>query len=647
MGSSLPGAEKPAPTRTSTRPTPPDSAEELWVPLRSWTSARPGRPVLLAALALILLQAIIRGYVLFGGYFLYDDFAFIGRAQSQPLWSSEYLFTSWNGHVMPGAFAYVHLLTGLWPVDYVPVVLGSLVLQAVLAVLVYAILSALFGRRPAILVPLAFFLFTTTTLPATAWWAAALNQLPGMTSVAAALWFHIRYHRRGRLLDGLLGVVSLLVGLAFSEKVLLAIPVVLALSLLYFTPGAPATRIRACIRSSRAVWGAYVGIGVLYATYYLVAVPTPVGSNVSADLVATTMGVNLFDALLPAAYGGPFRWMRLGVGAISDTPYALVVLAAVFTALVITWSVYRRYRAVFGWLVLLGYWAANAAILGMTRAATVGPIIGREYRYSTDVALIAAVFGALALLPIRGDAVIGHVQRLIPRRPATAPSRSGSGSYEAPVAVAATVALVVAASISTMQFDTMWRNQVTPKFVATAVEDLRRANTKPVVMADLPFPDSAAPNNTPLGARAQWVLGALPERPVFLTDGHFTNQLYVLDDAGHVREAAIDGFRNKPGPDQGCGWRINEDPVTVPLQGTTMAWVWFTRVGYIASLDGQVRVTVGVTTTTVDVKAGVNQFFVLGSGAIDEVTFSGLTYGTMCTDEIAVGFAKPVPQTQP
>ena len=630
-----------------------DDDAALWVPFRSWLQQDRSRMVLVWAIALLGIQATFRGFVMFGGWFLYDDLSFIERAATQPLWSTSYLFTSWNGHVMPGAFAWVHLLTSLWPLNYVPVAISGLAMEALAGVAMYALLAALFGRRPAILVPLALYLFGTITLPATLWWAAALNQLPGITAVTLALLGQVHYHRTGRLRYGLLGVVSFVAGLLFSEKVMLAVPAVFLLTLLYFTPGPPWRRLRDCLRSHFALWVSYAVIASAYFIYYVVAVPSPVNGHPNAVVALKTMGVNLIYAIIPAIFGGPFTWEQLGVGGIASPPAAVVFIGAVVTALLVAWSVMRRHRAIFGWLIIAGYWAANSFILGMTRAPWVGPVIGREYRYSTDLAVIITVFGGLAWLPLYGQWKRGTPQHLIARRGASTTEPTPRNPIaglptvtESGLALGMTIALVVSALISTMAFDTDWRNEVTPRFMNTIRGDLGSAHRR-VTMADLILPNSAAPSGAVLGVSTHTAVAAMPNSPLFLKPGTSSDNLYMVDDIGHVRQVWVDGFSNAEGPEPGCGWRVGPEPVVVPLRGTTMNWQWYVQIDYIASLEADTTVTVGTVATKVHVNPGVNSLYLMSEGAVSDVRFSGLTYGSLCTDSIAVGFAKPLAQTHP
>jgi hypothetical protein len=630
-----------------------DLDEPLYTPFRGWFEAKPGRPVLAAAVALILLQALVRGYVKFGSWFIGDDLAFIGRAERLPFWSPEYLLAGWNGHFMPGAFAYVRLLTALWPLNYVPVGVGDLLLQALAGLLMYALLTSLFGARPAILVPLAVFLFSPMTLPAFVWWAAALNQLFGQIAMILVLLLHVRYHRTGRVRYGVLGALSLLVGLAFSEKLLLTVPVVCALTLFYFTGGPPLLRVRRAVGQHARVWVAYAAVVVPYLAYYTTHVKSPIDARRNLTLTLDTLGTALGHAVLPALFGGPWRWMPIGVqGGIANPGTAMVTVVAVASALVVWASVVRRRRAIFAWVVIATYTLVNAVILGVTRGPWVGPIIGAEYRYSTDACVIFAIFGALAFLPLHGHFAGGQPQRLVTRRvgrrvqtEAPAPSAL-QGPGESAVASGLAIAVLVSSMVSTFAYDHLWRNDNIRNFFTTTQRDY--ANVKRgVTLADTNFPENIQSGLFGEWGRTSALFAAFRPRPEFLTPGRYASDLLLTDDSGHLRLATVEGFTNVPGSVKGCGYRIEDALVSIKLGATTLPWLWYVRIGYIASDDATTTVRAGRTVTSAKVHRGLGNLFVMGDGAIGTVELSGLSAGALCTDDVAVGFLKAVPGTHP
>jgi hypothetical protein len=640
-----PSAE-PAPASDTGIPAEQPNPEILYTPFRR-LGGSPGRVVMLVGYGLIVGQAVLRGWSKFGGWFVIDDLAFVGRAQTMDPWSLEYLFEGWNGHLMPGAFVLVNILTDLAPWDYVPVALVDLAGQALLGVLVLRLLSGLFGKRPAILVPFTIFVMSPMTLPAFLWWAASLNQLWGQIAMALVLLAHVHYHRTGRMRYGLAGVLALLGGLLFSEKVVLMVPVVFLLSLLWFTPGPPIARVRLVLRRSRLVWVAYAVTAVGYGVLYVLTARTPGTEDSSLTIAVETAGTGLVRAVLPGLLGGPLTWNQVGAGGVAAPADGLVVLSMVTAVLVVAWSVYRNARAVFGWIVILGYIAVNSMLLGVTRATIIGPLIGAEYRYHTDELLIIVVFGSLTLLPVVGDFVLGPFQRLVPRRGATAPAADPDRGREVMATAVVASLVLVMSTLSTVRFDPLWRSDVGRDYFATVEGDLARVGG-PVTLADVAVP--AGVQNAlmfPMNMTSFLFAGLTPT-PRFLQLGHpAEDAFYVPDEEGNLLLGTIDGFTNTPGPVEGCGWQVERDPVSVPLDLTTVNWIWTARISYLASLDADAVVSMGETTTPVHISAGSHTLYVVGQGAIGEVTISDLTYGTLCTDDVEVGFTNALPGTGP
>jgi hypothetical protein len=644
-----PSAER-APSGARPDPAEDSGQEVLYIPFRR-VGGSPERVVMLVGYALILFQAVLRGWSKFGGWFLIDDLSFIGRALNQDQWSAEYLLEGWHGHLMPGAFVMVNLLTDLAPWDYAPVAIVDLAGQALLSVLVLRLLTTLFGRRPAVLVPFTIFVMSPITLPAFLWWAASLNQLWGQLAMVLMLLAHVRYHRTGRLAAGLGGILALLVGLLFSEKVILMVPVVFLLTLLWFTPGPPLDRLRLALSRSRMLWLGYAAVSMAYVVLYLVTANSPESAKSSLTVAVETAGTGLIRAVVPGLIGGPVTWSPIDTGAVAAPADWLVVLALLIVLLTILFSIYRAARAVFGWVVVVGYITVNAALLGLSRATFTGPLIGAELRYHTDELLIIVVFGSLTLLPVVGHFAIGPFQRLVLRREGSALgvewSSEASRRIEALGSGALAALVLVISTLSTVRFDPMWRANAAHDYFATVEQDLARSET-PLTIADVPVPPAVQyPFAFPLNLTS-FLFAGLEPAPEFLQIGRPAHdEFYIPDEQGHLLLAQVEGFENEPGPVEGCGWKVEREPVAVPLRTTTLHWTWTARISYLASLDADAVVTVGETSTPVDISAGAHTLYVVGLGAIREVTISDLTYGTLCTDDIEVGFTNPVPGTGP
>src|SRR6516225_10232873 len=114
------------------------------------TNARIGPPyrrVILAAVALVAAQLVIRGVLAFGGYFYWDDLILIGKAGTQGILSPSYLFDDHDGHVMPAAFLIAGALTRLAPLVWTGPAISLLVLQLLVSLALLRALYVILGWR--------------------------------------------------------------------------------------------------------------------------------------------------------------------------------------------------------------------------------------------------------------------------------------------------------------------------------------------------------------------------------------------------------------------------------------------------------------------------------------------------------------------
>ncbi|HEV7146675.1 MAG TPA: hypothetical protein VGN48_06705, partial [Pedococcus sp.] len=459
-----------------------DDTEVLYFPFRDWMTAKPERLIGAIAAGLILVQILVRLYLKAGTWYYIDDYAFIARADTLPLWSADYLLKGWNGHLMPGSFLWVAFLNHFWHMSYGAVIVTDTLGQIAVDVLFYRLLVSLFGSRPAILVPFTIFVITPATLPAYLWWAASINQLPGQAALIGALLLQVRYHRTGQVRCAVLGAATVLVGLLFSEKVLLAVPCVLALTFLFFTPGSPLKRLRRFVsRHSRALIG-YLLVAVPYAVFYAFVVPTPVERGASLQDMVTTSSNAISHALLPGLLGGPWDWQpALGLGAYANPSPGAVLAVSIVAVMVVCWSVIRSHRAVFAWAIVGAYELVNTLLLGMSRTALFGPWIGSEYRYSTDAAVVTIVFGAMAFVGMRTDFAGDRPLPLIPR---WAPEGRAVPAISETMIVGLTCsAIMVSGIVSTSRAEPFWRNTAAREFFAAAQSDIAAAK-RSIPLAD-------------------------------------------------------------------------------------------------------------------------------------------------------------------
>lgn len=654
-------------TDHTTRQAPPEAGGPLtqvaerpqfYRPVHDWLNARPGRRVAEVAYLLIAIQTAWRLWLAMKGWFVGDDFAFIGRAYEYPLLSHKYLFLAYANHFMPGAFVQVWLWSHAAPYNFVVPTLVDAVLQLATAVVVYRILTALFGRRWVIIAPLAMFLCTTITVPAFVWWAAALNQAPQQLAFASALLCQIRYLQTGSQRRGLAGVLCILGGLAFSEKTLLCVPFILVFTVLFFVEGPPLSRPWRLLRRMPLVTSAYLFVAASYAVFYVLVVPSPTHAGTTSSGFVSLARLQMFYAYIPGLFGGPWHWQPLGTNAaLADPPLPAVLACAVAMACIVYVSIKLAHRSVFGWFLLLGYMSANVVLLGLSRAAIVGPNLGLEYRYITDLGLVSTICISLALIPLSADCGIGVPQRLVPRpeaADAVARWRSSQLAEALPsvrgTSVLAVVTLLLIAS--GVWSSSRYVKIFSPNYARPIIVGAQKHAPK--------LPPDAVVSDTPLASAAIWALVfpyTIPSRALrpldlklsYLHVGQATDRLVVLDDDGNFRRAAINGLVANPGPAINCGWRVDAEPVAITLPNATLVpWTWVVRIGYIATADATTVVTAGSKSVPIAVHRGLGEVFVMVEGMVTSVRLGGLSDGAgLCTNDVQVGTAVPIPGSTP
>ncbi len=116
---------------------------------------------------------------------------------------------------------------------------------------------------------------------------------------------------------------------------------------------------------------------------------------------------------------------------------------------------------------------------------------------------------------------------------------------------------------------------------------------------------TAFPDNLP-----SRLLGSLP-RVRAVAAG---TDLETLDAGGTpVRAAVVAGAESPAGPQDGCGYRVGAEAVTVPVEGDA-EFFWWATVSYLASADTTLTLGLGEREERVEVLAGLHTLFLRGEG---------------------------------
>ncbi|MET0765668.1 MAG: hypothetical protein ABWY29_12440 [Blastococcus sp.] len=621
-------AEAPADTHAGS-----DATTSVW----RWTGSR---SALAAVVAMIVAAIGLRTWLVSERWLYTDDLLTGTRAWEMDLLSRAYLLDDQGGHLVPGPLLTSGLLTRLAPLEWWPLATVLIAAQIAAALAVLRLLRVLVGDRPALLVPLAVFLFSPLTLGAVGWWSAATLTLPVQIGLPLICADALLLARTGRRRYAVTGSLALLVTLAFQERAIVVPLLAFGLVAVLLHAQGEMFPARVAWRRARALWVGLLLVLALWAWAFLsFATTETAGSATVGQAMALTR--SLLWNLLPALIGGPWSWSDAPPGTpLSEGPSWMFVAACVGLGLLVAWTCWRRKSAVALWAVAAAFVVANQAPVGLGRGSTgFADVLPLTFRYFTAEAVVTAlVVAVLLVLPRRSPAAEGALHGL---RQAAAPllahlrNTTVARRSSALLVPLLTVAFVASSVVSTVEFERSWSGDPSKDYLTTAREALAAAGPSPLL--DLPVPEDimwslAAPYN-----KASRIFGPLTDRPDF---ADATHDLRVLDETGELRPARVaPSLAVQQGPTD-CGWRI---PATgsadVPLDAPLFHWVWTAELDYTAARDGHATVRMGVgEPVEVPVLRGSHTVYVHLVGDGGALTVTGETRGLdLCVGSGVVG----------
>jgi hypothetical protein len=602
-------------------------------PLRRWTGAhwvRNGVVLLIAG------QLLVRMWVASQRGLYADDLQYGSQAITMDLFSSEFLFGDRGGHFMPGALLLTGVLSRLFPMEWGPVATVLVLLQLLASLSVLRMVRVLLGDRPAVLVPLAVYLFCPLSLGSYAWWAAAMNSVPLQIGLAWVVGDAVLLLRTGRRRHAVTGTVALLLTLLFYERAVLVPFMAFAVVAVLLHVRGSSTPLRAAWQQARELW---IGVAVVLAAWgfaFVTAVPSEAVGSATVGQIATLTRIAAAN-LVPALAGGPWRWADLPGTPLAAAPAPMATASGLGLAVLVLWTAWRRRGAGLIWAAGAAYFFAGAVLVGLGRGAMIiSDVLPMTFRYfAAEAVVFALVVAVLFVLPERAPAADPGRLRVLLRGVTGRPGRSTPVQVGRWLAVPVlTVAFVLSSLISTDTYLQAWSSDPTRTYLANARASLAAAGDSPLL--DQNVPDEVMWGPFDPYNRASRVFLPLEDRPEF---AEATDQLRMLDQTGRLRPAHVLPGVFVQQPPSGCWQMPSGGSADVPLDVAMFHWVWTAELHYTATMDGVVTVRMGVgEPVEVPVLRGSHTVYVRLVGDTDKLSFAAKTRGLgLCVRSGVVG----------
>ena len=581
------------------------------------------------AMAILGVFVVVRAWWLSLTWFKEDDLAYLYRAATSPL-GPRYLFTRWDGHLMPGAFGTVWIMQHLFHSAWWPVVAFSAACQIAAGVLLWRVLVLFVGERPALLPIFTVYVISPLVLDASMWWAVGMQFLPLQVGWCAVLLLFHRALHSGKGIDLVWLAVAYIATTLYFEKAAFLAPFLVALcAAVPLVEDAGRTAWGRLRRGARPIL-VLVVVAFVETVLYVV---TPINHDSTPPVTFSQIrgaAWNLVThTLVPSLFGGPWRWLHVGrAGAIAIPSYVAIGVSGSLLVGIVVLSVLLRRRVMRLWLILLGYIAAAVAAVSAGRVGVLGSLTGLVSRYIADAALPAVLIIAFALLGTRFDGA--DARRVLPgwlhRRLRTA-------THSVPLGVGVSLALIASALVSLVPLARYTR----PAGARAYVE---RATTTASIYRE---PVELLPQFVPANVMNALLFPNNSSRVVLLpTGGPFSfvttsRRLFFVRDDGTVVPGRVDGITTETPAGQQCIARASEQrPGVAPLAVDVFSWAWAVSVTVSVDTASVVAVQLGDQKVSFPVPPGrsITAFQIVGGGATMSVSVLG---GSVCVERIVIG----------
>ncbi len=596
-----------------------------WWRVSTWVGEPLNRrqQTLVAVGILIAAQVALRAWGVFNSWFYSDDFIFLEDALKHDL-SLSFLFRPHDSHLMAPGIAISWFVAHAGPYSWGLAASITVALQLVADLACLKTLTTLFGWRLRIVVPLAFYLFSTMSIDGVMWWSASLNTLPLHIAFFLAVSAAVTYFRTRSTLSLVATLGACAFGMLADPRGMLIPVAVVLLAAGFFANGPWWKRPWTAFRRWWPLWTPLLALGLGYLALYRHLAPSPVHPDSSTQL-ADTADTMLGTSFLTSIVGGPWTWDNSNPPmAAVDPADALRVVAAIVVAASLAYALRRSPKTTVAAVLIVGvHLGITLGGLALGRATQIGAGAGLLMRFLADSTTVVTLAVGLVIMTARGATIRPH------ERPFSAIPRVGQV-----ISVTALAVVVIGSVGSTISYLRFWHDDYPARaFVINARDSLQR---DPATVADVPVPEivqaaTAYPHNLP--SRLLYPLRAQLETT---TSG---NDLHVLDSRGFHRQAQVPAaIRAEAGPAPDCGYPIDHQITTIELPQRNNADFWWTTLSYISGGPSQIEVRADERVIEImQIEPGIHTYFIQGEKPYSRLTLRSLTEATTCVDEIAVG----------
>lgn len=503
-----------------------------------------------------------------------------------------------------------------------------MVLTLILALVAWWMLVVVFGNRPGILIPLGFFLFGSMSWPSTLFLVGTLNYFPALICAFAMVGLWVKYLRANKKRYLPLVAMFYAIGLMAYSNVLIFSVVLALLMVFYFASGSLKIRFIYVLRN---FWHGLLMLGTISIVYLYILlvvdrdVIPPTNAERSFYIIDYMIGVHS----TPFLFGGPLRWNEDMSGHI-EAWYSLSLISTVILTLVVLYRHKTHSNSLPPVIIYFVSIAFTSFMIAGSRSDMWAELAANEPRYWVMLSAVGTLCIGLFIMPItdspnplskRADALyLFKIQ-----------------SSASPIFIGV---FLTASAYSSITLTNHWNeNTAQPfkKYVTTATDDLMSESVK-VELARGYVPEKVMwgmlfPENGYSRFFAQY--------REYFDEVSSGNDLKTFDDSGTLRSAVVfNEPTHAPGPAPGCGYFIQNEPVSIALVPNPWGSFWLSF-GYLSAADSTVIIDVAGKTQVFELEKGLHTGFIELNKEVDEITFTPTSSTQLCIDVVRVGPLSP------